>query len=102
MEIIYTKDAPEPVGPYSQGIKENGFIFFSGQIAINPETGKLEGSLEEQTEMICKNIGALLKSENLGFGDVLKTTCFLTEPEHFSPFNEIYAEYFISEPARSC
>lgn len=102
MEKIYTKNAPEPVGPYSQGIKENSFIFFSGQIAINPETGSLEGSLEEQTERVCENIGALLKSANLGFADVLKTTCFLTQPEHFSPFNEIYAKHFISEPARSC
>lgn len=102
MDKVYTKNAPEPIGPYSQGIKANGFIFFSGQIAVNPETGSLEGSLEEQTERVCGNIGALLKSENLGFEDVVKTTCFLTMPDYFSPFNEIYAKYFISEPARSC
>lgn len=102
MEKVYTKNAPSPIGPYNQGIKTNGFIFFSGQIAINPETNEFESGLENETVRVCENIKALLKSENLGFDNVVKTTCFLTEAEHFFPFNEIYAKYFTSEPARSC
>lgn len=102
MEKVYTKNAPSPVGPYSQGIKTNGFIFFSGQIAINPETNEFESGLLKETTRVCENIKALLHSENLDFENVVKTTCFLTEAEHFLPFNEIYGKYFNSEPARSC
>ncbi len=102
MEKVYTKNAPEPIGPYSQGIRENGFVFFSGQIGIDPQTGILKSTLQSQIERVCENIRALLDAEGLGFKNVVKTTCFLTEPEHFSPFNEIYAKYFISKPARSC
>lgn len=102
MEKVYTKNAPPPVGPYSQGIKTDGFIFFSGQIAINPDTGEFESGLESETIRVCENIKALLQSENLSFENVVKTTCFLINPEHFLSFNEIYAKYFTSEPARSC
>ena len=103
MKKIYTKNAPNPVGPYSQAIEANGFLFCSGQIAINPLTNEfLNGTVEEQTELVMKNIGAVLKEANCSFENVIKTTCFLDDMNNFSKFNEIYAKYFISNPARSC
>ena len=102
-EIIYTKNAPEPVGPYSQAIKANGFLYCSGMIAINPlDNTFLNGSIEEQTTQVMKNIEALLRASGYSFNDVIKTTCFLDDMTNFSVFNEIYAKYFISKPARSC
>lgn len=102
-EIIYTKNAPEPVGPYSQAIKANGFLYCSGMIAINPlDNTFLNGSIEEQTTQVMKNIEALLRASGYSFNDVIKTTCFLDDMGNFSVFNEIYANYFISKPARSC
>ncbi len=102
-EIIYTKNAPEPVGPYSQAIKANGFLYCSGMIAINPlDNTFLNGSIEEQTTQVMKNIEALLRASGYSFNDVIKTTCFLDDMTNFSVFNEIYANYFISKPARSC
>lgn len=102
-EIIYTKNAPEPVGPYSQAIKANGFLYCSGMIAINPPDNTfLNGSIEEQTTQVMKNIEALLRASGYSFNDVIKTTCFLDDMTNFSVFNEIYANYFISKPARSC
>ena len=102
-EIIYTKSAPEPVGPYSQAIKAGNYLFCSGQIAINPENNQfLNGTIEEQTLLIMKNIEALLKASGYKFEDVIKTTCFLDDMKNFGVFNEIYAKYFISNPARSC
>ena len=102
-EIIYTKNAPEPVGPYSQAIKANGFLYCSGMIAINPLNNTfLNGSIEEQTTQVMKNIEALLRASGYSFNDVIKTTCFLDDMTNFSVFNEIYANYFISKPARSC
>ena len=102
-EIIYTKNAPEPVGPYSQAIKANGFLYCSGMIAINPLNNTfLNGSIEEQTIQVMKNIEALLRASGYSFNDVIKTTCFLDDMTNFSVFNEIYANYFISKPARSC
>lgn len=103
MKKIYTKNAPNPVGPYSQAIEANGFLFCSGQIAINPLTNEfLSGTVEEQTELVMKNIEAVLKEANCSFENVIKTTCFLDDMNNFSKFNEIYAKYFISNPARSC
>lgn len=102
-EIIYTKNAPEPVGPYSQAIKADGFLYCSGMIAIDPKNNEfLSGSIEEQTEQVMKNIKALLEASGYSFNDVIKTTCFLDDMVNFSKFNEIYAQYFISKPARSC
>ena len=102
-EIIYTKNAPEPVGPYSQAIKANGFLYCSGMIAINPLNNTfLNGSIEEQTTQVMKNIEALLRASGYSFNDVIKTTCFLDDMTNFLVFNEIYANYFISKPARSC
>ena len=102
-KTIYTKSAPEPVGPYSQAIQAEKYLYCSGQIAINSETNEfIDGTIEEQTLLIMKNIGSLLKAAGYGFEDVIKTTCFLDDMKNFSVFNEIYAKYFISNPARSC
>ncbi len=102
-KVIYTKNAPEPVGPYSQAILADNFLYCSGQIAINPETNEfIDGTIEEQTEQIIKNIEALLKEADFSMNDIIKTTCFLENMEDFSKFNEIYAKYFVSNPARSC
>ncbi len=102
-EIIYTKNAPEPVGPYSQAIKAGGFLYCSGQIAINPKNNSLiEGNVEEETIQVIKNIEAVLKEAGYGFKDVIKTMCFLDDMKNFQAFNEIYSKHFISKPARSC
>ena len=103
MKKIYTKNAPEPVGPYSQAIKANGFLYCSGQIAINPKNNEfIDGDIAEQTVQVMKNIEAVLAEAGCDFKDVIKTTCFLDDMKNFGAFNEIYAKYFISKPARSC
>ena len=102
MKIIYTSSAPEPVGPYSQAILSENTLYCSGQIGINPETGVLSDGIENQTEQIMKNISEVLKQAGFNFENVVKTTCFLNDMKDFSKFNEIYAKYFISKPARSC
>ena len=102
-EIIYTKNAPNPVGPYSQAVKAGGFLYCSGMIAINPEIDKfIDGDIIEQTNLVMKNIKNLLEASGYSFSDVVKTTCFLDDMNNFSAFNKIYAEYFTSKPARSC
>ena len=103
MEVVYTKDAPDAIGPYSQAMKANGFVFTSGQIAINPATGKVEETtIEGQTEQVMKNLGAVLKQAGSSYEKTLKTVCFLADMNDFGKFNEIYAKYFTSKPARSC
>lgn len=103
MKIISTNDAPKAVGPYSQAILVNGVLYASGQIAINPETQTMvDGDIVAQTEQIVKNIGAVLKAADMGFENVVKTTCFLAEMTDFATFNTVYEKYFISKPARSC
>ena len=103
MKIISTNDAPKAVGPYSQAILVNGVLYASGQIAINPENQtKVDGDIVAQTEQIVKNIGAVLKAADMGFENVVKTTCFLAEMVDFATFNAVYEKYFISKPARSC
>lgn len=102
-EIIYTDKAPGAIGPYSQAIISGDLLFSSGQIPIDPATGNIvEGGIAEQTEQICKNLGAVLAAAGLGFEDVVKTTCFLDSMDDFGKFNEIYGKYFVSKPARSC
>ena len=102
-EKIYTKNAPDAIGPYSQAVVCNGMVFTSGQIAINPATNEVEAvTIEEQTEQVCKNLGAVLEAAGTSFDKVLKTTCFLAEMSDFASFNEIYGKYFSSKPARSC
>lgn len=102
-KIIETKNAPAPVGPYSQAIEANGFLFCSGQIAIDPATNQVQqGSVAEQTELVMKNISAILSEAGLNFGNVIKTTIFLTNMADFPIVNEIYAKSFkAAPPARS-
>ncbi len=103
MFVINTKDAPAAIGPYSQAIEVNGVIYTSGQISLNSETGEIVGNdIVTQAEQVMKNIAAILKEAGTGFDKVIKTTCFIQEMKDFSAFNEVYAKYFISNPARSC
>ena len=103
MKIIETKKAPAAVGPYSQAIEINGFLYASGQVAIDPEVGKIIATdIEGQAEQACKNVGAILDAAGIDFSKVVKTTCFLADIADFKKFNEVYAKYFISKPARSC
>ena len=102
-EIIHTNDAPKAIGPYSQGVKCGNLVFTSGQIAIVPESGNVEANdIIGQTEQTCKNISAVLNAAGSSLDKVIKTTCFLSDMANFSAFNEIYAKYFVSKPARSC
>jgi 2-iminobutanoate/2-iminopropanoate deaminase len=103
MEIVSTNNAPKAIGPYSQAVAINGFLFMSGQIPLRPDTGNvIEGGIEEQTEQVMKNIDAVLTAANIDFSHAVKTTCFLTDMANFAVFNEIYSKYFVGKPARSC
>lgn len=103
MNMISTDRAPGAIGPYSQGYEVNGFVFTSGQIPIIPETGEIaEGGIAAQAEQSCKNVGAILEAAGSGYDKVVKTTCFLADMGDFAAFNEVYAKYFTSKPARSC
>ena len=102
-KVTSTDKAPAAIGPYSQAIEVNGFLFASGQVPINPEVGDVvaEG-IVGQTEQVMKNIGAILEVNGLTYTDVVKTTCFLADMGDFATFNEVYAKYFTGKPARSC
>lgn len=103
MQVFSTEKAPAAIGPYSQAIEANGFLFASGQIPIIPETGELaQGDIRVQAEQVMKNIGAILETAGLNYEKVVKTTCFLANMDDFSAFNEVYAQYFTGKPARSC
>lgn len=102
MKILRTEKAPAAIGPYSQGIDANGFVYTSGQIAIDPATGAIPEGITAQAEQSCRNVGAVLEAAGVGFKNVIKTTCFLADMADFAAFNEVYAKYFISKPARSC
>ena len=102
-EIIYTSNAPEALGPYSQAIVTGNMIFTSGQIAINPATNTVEATdIEGQTEQVMKNLEAVLTQAGSSFYKAVKTTCFLKNMSDFAAFNGIYGKYFTSKPARSC
>ena len=101
--VTNTTNAPAAIGPYSQAISVNGFLFASGQVPLSPETGEVIGTnITEQAEQSCKNVGAILEANGIGFENVIKTTCFLAEMADFAAFNEVYAKYFVGKPARSC
>lgn len=102
--VISTPNAPAAIGPYSQAIETDGYLFTSGQIPINPATGEVEGTtIEEQAEQVMKNIGAVLEAAGLNFSHVVKTTCFLADLADFAAFNAVYGKYFPeAAPARSC
>ena len=103
MKVTSTPKAPAAIGPYSQAISANGFLFTSGQIAIIPETGEIDGTtIEAQADRVCNNLKALLEANGLGFEDVVKTVCFLADMGDFAAFNAVYGKYFTSKPARSC
>lgn len=100
---VYTQNAPEAIGPYSQAIVTGNLVFTSGQIPLNPETGLIEGStIKEQTHRICKNLSAVLEAAGSSLDKAVKTVCFLSDMNDFAEFNEVYAEYFTGKPARSC
>ncbi len=102
-EKVYTKNAPDAIGPYSQAIKVGGLVFTSGQIAINPATGNVESdTIEGQTEQVMKNLKAVLEEAGSSLDKAVKTVCFLADMNDFGKFNEIYGNYFTSKPARSC
>ncbi len=100
--IINTKDAPAPIGPYSQAVIANGFLFVSGQVAINPENGELNlSSIAEETHQVMRNINAVLLEADYAFDNIIKTTIFLSDMELFAAVNEVYGSYFSGEyPAR--
>ncbi len=102
-EPIRTPGAPSPIGPYSQAIAVEGILFCSGQGPIDPATGQLvEGGVVEQTEQTLRNLGAILAAAGLGYGDVVKTTCYLADMDDFRAFNEVYATFFATPaPART-
>ncbi|MBR6400602.1 MAG: RidA family protein [Firmicutes bacterium] len=103
MKTLHTPNAPAAIGPYSQAVEVNGFVFTSGQIAIDPATGNVEaGDIVGQTEQIMKNLGAILAEAGCGFENAVKTTCFLADMGDFAAFNEVYGKYFTTKPARSC
>ncbi len=103
MKIVSTDKAPAAIGPYSQAITAGKTLYTSGQIPINPATGAIEAQgIAAQTEQVCKNLGEVLKAAGTDFSAVVKTTCFLADIADFAAFNEVYAKYFTSLPARSC
>jgi 2-iminobutanoate/2-iminopropanoate deaminase len=100
-KIIKTNEAPEAIGPYSQAVVAGNFVFTAGQIALSPETGEIRGDVSHQTAQVLENIKAIIEAAGAGLDSVVKTTVYLTRPEHFTPMNEIYAQYFRGEyPAR--
>ena len=102
MKIIETTKAPAAIGPYSQGFEINGIIYTSGQIPVNPADGSVPDGIAAQAEQSCKNVGEILTAGGSSFEKVFKTTCFLAAMGDFAAFNEVYAKYFTSRPARSC
>ena len=103
MKVVYTDKAPAAIGPYSQAIILNGVLFTSGQIPVDPATGEIKGdTIETQAEQVMKNLGEVLAEAGTSFEKAVKTTCFLADMGDFAKFNEVYAKYFVSKPARSC
>lgn len=102
MKIISTPNAPAAIGPYSQGYEVGGLVYTSGQIPVNPADGSVPEDIEAQAHQSCRNVGAVLKAGGASFDKVFKTTCFLADMADFAAFNAVYAQYFISKPARSC
>ncbi|MEZ5196092.1 MAG: RidA family protein [Bacteroidales bacterium] len=98
-KVIFTENAPKAVGPYSQAVEINGMLFISGQIPVDPATGKIvEGGIKEQTHQVMKNIGAILKEAGYTYQDVVKSTCLLDDMDNFVPMNEVYASYYTAHP----
>ena len=103
MGAVSTTKAPAAIGPYSQGFKVGNLVFTSGQLPIDPQTGEVVGpGIEEQAEQCCRNVGAILEAAGSGFDKVVKAVCYITDMADFAAFNEVYAKYFVSKPARAC
>lgn len=102
-KYINTEKAPAAVGPYSQAVRAGNMLYASGQIPLVPETGSIQAEdIVGQTEQVCNNVGRVLEAGGMTFKNVVKTTCFLADMSDFAAFNEVYAKYFTSKPARSC
>lgn len=101
-KIIATGNAPAAIGPYSQGYETGGLVITSGQIPVDPVSGEIPSGIAAQAEQSCRNVGAVLEAAGIGFDQVIKTTCFLADMDDFAAFNQVYARYFTSRPARSC
>lgn len=101
-KIVYSKNAPDALGPYSQAIISGGFVFTAGQLGINPATGELASTIEEQTEQAVNNLNAVLSEAGTSLEKAVKTTCFLSDMNDFAAFNGVYGKYFTGKPARSC
>ncbi|GET28616.1 RidA family protein [Prolixibacter sp. SD074] len=97
-KIISTPDAPAAIGPYSQAVEVNGTLYISGQIPMNPSTKKIPGGITAQADQVMKNIEAILKAAGFGFGEVVKSTCFLTDMANFKAMNEVYGRYYETNP----
>lgn len=102
MNVLETSKAPAAIGPYSQGYEVNGFVFTSGQIPVDPANGEVPEGIAAQARQSCENVGAVLAAAGSSLDKVFKTTCFLADMGDFAAFNEVYASYFTSKPARSC
>ena len=102
MKVVATKNAPAALGPYSQGYVHGGIFYSAGQLGLDPVSGELAEGIEGQADQACKNVGAVLEEAGTSFDKVLKTTFFLADMGDFAAFNEVYAKYFTSKPARSC
>ena len=100
--VISTTNVPGAIGPYSQGWTVGDLVYTSGQIPVDPATGVVPEGIAAQAEQSCKNVGAILEAAGVTLNDVFKTTCFLADMGDFAAFNEVYAKYFTSKPARSC
>ena len=98
-KIIHTPNAPAAIGPYSQAVEAGGMLFISGQVPIDPETGKvIEGGITEQTEQVMKNIGAILEEAGYSYTDVIKSTCLLSDMANFKAMNDVYGKYYPENP----
>lgn len=103
LEKISTPKAPKAIGPYSQAVRTGGYVFTSGQIPLDPESGEMVGkNISEQTEQVMKNLSQVLAAAGTSFDKAVKTTCFLADIKDFAAFNEVYGRYITSAPARSC
>jgi 2-iminobutanoate/2-iminopropanoate deaminase len=102
-DVVLTARGPKPIGPYSQAIKSNGFLFISGQVALDPQSGEFVGTdVRQQTERVLENVKAILEAAGVSFHHVVKTTVYLKDMNDFTAMNEVYARYFVSAPpARS-
>lgn len=101
-KVIHTENAPKAIGPYSQAIENNGILYISGQVPVNPQTGKIPEGIEAQTEQVMQNISAILTEAGYTFADVVKSTCLLSDMANFKAMNEVYGKYYPTEaPARA-